>query len=354
MKHEVTIVSAADDRYFDGLLVTLASLLVSSKKPGITYRLHVLDGGIEDGNWQKLEKTLGKIDRQFELSRHLISEEAFADFPSLHFPSKMYYARLFLHRFVNEDRIVYVDSDILFLRDVSELAGLDREYGIQAAIDQTVKTVGADISDAESYGVNSNSRHLNSGVMVIDRRGDPPGDKVLKDAFVFLEKNPTVCATVDQTAINMVLDDRFHELDRTWNFMSNHVCLPKDMPHLIRRDVNIHYVTKLKPWLVYSNEFAFLMYYEFCRSIGYELKAIRSSYRKHFMRLAAANFRPAFFSVATSLFGFLGMQSLSESFAKRKRIAEEFVHLQKKQAAYRRDLLASLKGWAQEIQRELR
>lgn len=116
----IELAVAADGNYFDGMLVTVASVAMNTPKDR-TIRFHILDGGISDTDYSFLVQRISEIHKA-GFVRHVIDDSVFDGFPPWAGASKMTYARLLLPKLLPDiGHVIYIDCDILWTKDISEL-----------------------------------------------------------------------------------------------------------------------------------------------------------------------------------------------------------------------------------------
>jgi len=121
-------------------------------------------------------------------------------------------------------RVLYLDSDVLVLSDITELwNSFDTNYAAAAAPDTPAcPYVGCSkIADViTSYGLLESDRYFNSGVLLMNLktwREEGIGKQVL-DLIAGVGHQFTY---VDQTALNIVLHAKWQVLDPAWNVTSS-------------------------------------------------------------------------------------------------------------------------------------
>lgn len=215
MKH-VAICSASNETYVHGVAVALASTLLHAPRD-VKCRVYVLDGGIRDHSWRKLEKTIAALPRDCELIRLRPNLQTYAGLPQDWGSSVMTYARLALPQMVEEPRILYVDADLMVQADWTAL--WETELGdaiIAAAPDVITKTLGGEKLDLEKFKLDGAVPYLQAGFLLMDLnkwRDFGVSEKVI----CYLRENPDHCCFWDQSAINVVLYQRWKMLAREWN-----------------------------------------------------------------------------------------------------------------------------------------
>lgn len=117
---KIDIALAADGGYFCGLFVTACSIAKYANKDA-RLRFNILDGGIGEEDWVRLETTVLRYHGESELRRFKITGEMFKDFLLWH-GNHMTYARLLLPDLLSDaDYCIYCDVDFLWMRDIAEL-----------------------------------------------------------------------------------------------------------------------------------------------------------------------------------------------------------------------------------------
>lgn len=243
----VTLVLCADRAVLQGLAVTVLSALdhLSDRAS-----VHVIGSGLrlEDkrdlrGSWQH--------PRLAELAFHDLDYRRLTGFRSTaYLKSKTAYARYFLGDFLpaGATRCLYLDTDLLVLRDLAELAAIDLEpEGLSAPVLAAVPDVSVrldpDNSDAaRRLGLADAGGYFNSGVLAIDlERWRRLG--VAERLVAYSIANETILHSQDQDALNGVLAEQVLRIDPVWNRSQY------ERPDPIDGQV-IHLIGTVKPWHV--------------------------------------------------------------------------------------------------------
>ncbi|HRU05417.1 MAG TPA: glycosyltransferase family 8 protein [Candidatus Brocadiia bacterium] len=253
----IIVALAADEAYFPGLLTTVVSI-VCSTDPHTPLDFRVLDGGLRDGSWARLMRVAGRYGRDARFERIPVALERFSGFRRL-FGSVMPYARLLLPALCPEERVIYVDTDILFLQDVRDLWAMSFDgKAAVASQDQIHWVLKADCPWLAQDDMTGDEPYFNSGLMLINleewRRAC-----IAEQVMRLAEESSDRCAYADQTPLNFVLRGRVKLADVSWNRRPDKVVFPSDgsLPR-----VNIHYMAA-KPWKKYSCAPGFAFWYAF-------------------------------------------------------------------------------------------
>ena len=212
----VAICSASNQTYVHGVAAALASAVLHAPY-GVHCRVYLLDGGIRESSWRKLEKTFAGLPRSCELIRLRPDMQTYAGLPQDWGSSVMTYARLALPQMVTEDRVLYVDADLLVQADWAALWELDLGDAIVAAApDVITKTLGGERLDLIKFNLDGAAPYLQAGFLLLDLnkwRDFGVSEKVI----TYLRENPEHCCFWDQSALNVVLYGRWKMLPWEWN-----------------------------------------------------------------------------------------------------------------------------------------
>ena len=128
MRETVEIALAANGPYFCGLLTTACSIAMHASRE-VALRYHILDGGIDEKDWQYLVERVRHFHPESEFDRLPVNEAMFAKYPAWN-GNRMAYARLILPEALKDvEWVVYCDVDFTWMRDIAEL-WREREDGI--------------------------------------------------------------------------------------------------------------------------------------------------------------------------------------------------------------------------------
>lgn len=272
MNETIHIAGASDERYFPGLLATLTSILVNSRhQQGMAF--HIIDGGIKPHNWRFLENSLKRFSN-VAVFRYSIDQSHFEKFPEFFYDSKMAYARLLLPSLLSVEKVIYVDSDILFLKDISLLWEMEFDgNAAMAALEASTPYLKDDCPLIHELKLNAKAPYFNSGIIYLDLekfRNEDISTKTMQ----YLKEHPDCCRFWDQSALNITLYNNFKLLDQSWNTQSHRMVfkLEERFHDFQNHRLNYHFVTSFKPWLSYNESLPNRLFYTLLDEIGYCLK----------------------------------------------------------------------------------
>ncbi|MEI6561787.1 MAG: glycosyltransferase family 8 protein [Verrucomicrobiota bacterium] len=244
MKH-VAICSASNQTYVLGCAVALASAVLHAPS-GAHCRVYLLDGGIHENSWRKLEKTMASLGRSCELIRLRPDLNYFAGFPKIYGTSVMTYARLALPGMVTEDRVLYVDADLLVQSDWEKLWEMPLEGAVvAAATDVLTKTLGGERLNLEKFHLDGNAPYFQAGFFVMDLNKWREL-QISEKTMAYLRENPEHCHYCDQSALNVVLYGLWKMLPRGWNTPG--YWADQQIEGSSPCDPVMHFNGPLKPW----------------------------------------------------------------------------------------------------------
>lgn len=271
------VLCAADDNYVKPLAVTLHSA-ASSLKPGSRLHVILMDGGISESSWTGLRETLLDLPVAVHVLRP--NRKEISDLTTSHHITHTAYFRLLAARLLPEsiDKVIYLDSDVLVKRDLTELWSLDvGDHYCLAAVDIACPFVDAyqaqsahrrykkaiphlaaisPIPNWRQLELDGSADYFNSGVMVLNLarwRAESIDQKLL----ACLRDNESHVWCWDQYALNVVFAGQWGKLPAHWN-QGAHVFEYPDESHspidgsefVQMRDQPslIHFTTEFKPW----------------------------------------------------------------------------------------------------------
>ena len=239
------LVLACDEAYAMPLATTLRSI-ADHHRTHAPLEVHVLTGGYSEATRRKV------VDSVPAGSMHIRWREVdlglFQSFGLLDHVSRMTYARLQIPQLYagQVPRLLYLDTDILVLADLSELCRTDLEGAPLAAVpdyhvDRELKStlVGRNVN------VPRVRHYFNAGVLLMDpqacvQRGLAPR------AMAYLRDHAST-PYADQDALNAACDGEWKPLDPKWNFQNHHALRIDRLP-AAQRPAIVHFITGSKPW----------------------------------------------------------------------------------------------------------
>ena len=250
----VSVALCADKNIEVGLHVTLYSLLESSRH---RIKINLVLKGYDSHDLGKIYNTLEPFRGLYELSIVEGDDSLFTKCRGL-FGNKFTFMKLMLPELLDEDRIIYLDSDLVVRRDLSELFSSDIGGYVVAASGVAEIEWQLERSFFASLGLNEKAKYFNGGVMLIDLQRWR-ASRITEKCMEFIEKYPRELITADQTVLNYVFyKNQFFELDSSYN----QALYPTSKPVMHTTEKIFHFVGSPKPWdflgeFLHTNYFLF-------------------------------------------------------------------------------------------------
>ncbi len=248
------IVLAPDNNYAKHASVVMASVLTHNRSNIVFW---ILDGGLTEENKSKLSQIDGFDNYTVNFVK--IPVEEFSDFPESGYITRAMWYRLKVASLLptSVDVCLYLDCDTIVNADLTSLFALNLDgyyagVGIDCVYEKFVKNYSRYFPKGYQY--------FNSGVMLINLKGWRE-DKVEEKIMSFLRANPKALKFLDQTILNINLQDKLIDFGITYNFQFTPKFLG-ETSYYARRDEYreaakspkiIHFVGEFKPWKIGYN-----------------------------------------------------------------------------------------------------
>ena len=242
MASSISIALCADKNIEIGLHITLYSLLETSQSP---LKINLVQKGYESRDVDKLHKTLRPFDGNYELNIVNFDEQhLFGKYKGLH-GNKFPFTKLMLASLLSDDKVLYLDSDLLIRKDLSSLFVTDLKGHILGV--SGIESIGSSLRSKfyTSIGMKEEAPYFNSGVMMMDliqwRQQD-----ITKRCIEFADCYADRLVFADEAILNCVFyENNFHILDSSFN----HALYPTS-PSILANDLEavFHFVGSPKPW----------------------------------------------------------------------------------------------------------
>jgi lipopolysaccharide biosynthesis glycosyltransferase len=238
------IILASDEAYGMPLATTLRSITDANQR-WWPLEIHILAFSISAATRSKVASSLPKGAARIDWIP--VESSQFDGLWTQDHISKATYARLLIPSLFPEAavKVLYLDSDLLVLNDLSELWATDLEG---AAVGAILDGLDAQIKAGKlaSMAIPRVKNYFNAGVLLIDL---PKWREELisEKAMQYLKQNPTSPFS-DQDALNVACDGVWKKLDPRWNFVdySEKADIRRLVPE--QRPWIVHFATSQKPW----------------------------------------------------------------------------------------------------------
>ncbi len=225
------VVFAVNDRYAPLLSVAIISLLKKCTKKLI---INVIFSSLSNKNKIYLKRICESYGTAIFFHHVRLSD--FVGLPEMgHLKIETYY-RMAIPEIIHSEKVLYLDCDIIFLSDPSQLFKYDiSDYPIAAVKDPIFQPI-------DRLCMKKNSIYFNAGVMLINLeywRKNNISAKTLN----YLRSHSEKITYADQCALNAVIDGNYVLLDPVYNFQVGHLTIPQ--PEI--SPIVIHFSGSMKP-----------------------------------------------------------------------------------------------------------
>ncbi|WP_373540733.1 glycosyltransferase family 8 protein [Chamaesiphon sp.] len=249
MKSEISVALCADKNVEVSLHVTLYSLLKSSQHP---IQINLVQKGYKSKEIDNIHRTLQQFAGKYRLNVIEFDENAlFGKFKGLH-GNQFNFTKLILANVLPNDRIIYLDSDLVVGKDLSGLFSTNlNEFIIGAS---SIETIADSLRSTfyQSIGMKKEANYFNSGVMLMDLKKWRELD-ITSQCLSFANKYVNRLSFGDEAVLNCIFYENFQAIDASYN----HPLYPDSARHgslatpLVRQnDQNeiFHFVGSPKPF----------------------------------------------------------------------------------------------------------
>lgn len=216
------LIVAATDNHYAILLGALIKSVEVNHHTSEKLCFYIIDDGISAANKARLKNSVDPsmtTIRWFD-SKNILPPDVELPLHNSSFPDTVL-LRLFIPYIVPAEarKVLYMDVDILVLRDIAELWNTDLEGRVMAAVqdmDNTMASGWEPIPNYRALGIPGDAKYFNSGLLLIDPQKWREQD-VSRKIIRFLNENLKHAKLIDQYGLNGVLYNQWLELDPRWN-----------------------------------------------------------------------------------------------------------------------------------------
>jgi len=223
-QNNISIVVASDNHYAIMLAALIKSIEENHKtEEGLDF--YILDDGISVINKEKINASVNPAVTNLIWLKTGVIVPPDITIPIDHtaMPFTTYY-RLFAPGIVPKEveRVIYLDSDMIVLKDISKLWNTDIENKLFAAVQDWQLTVSCSwggIPNYEQLGIPADTSYFNAGLLVIDTKKWRAED-VTRRVIEFMNENMRFVNFADQYGLNGLLYNQWYKLNPGWNWFA--------------------------------------------------------------------------------------------------------------------------------------
>ncbi|RCL03784.1 MAG: Glycosyl transferase family 2 protein [Candidatus Tokpelaia sp. JSC161] len=221
--NDVPIFFSCDDNYINYLSVVLQSILDHASDLYV-YHIVILDCGITKDSLRVIEQ---QIAQYHNFTLNIISAISFLKENHKSFKEKDHFTYAIYGRFLipeicsHFDKALYVDTDMIFCRDIASLMKIDiQDQYIAAVIDSKIEIDRMTNSWWHTYFkerlcLNTHNYYINSGLILLNLK--KWREYSLHDKCISLLGSSKEFIFPDQDVINIICKDKIYYLDQSWN-----------------------------------------------------------------------------------------------------------------------------------------
>lgn len=272
MHEYIKIAFVTDDNYFENTLVAIESILESTtQKNRLVF--YILDLGISEKNIKFLKN------KYIKKNNIIIKLENVGNSKIINYKIKTHvsiaaYAKIYLPNIIKEDKVIYLDSDLIVSDDIFNLWNeFENNISVKAVCNPFYNY------DNKYLGITDNSKTFNSGVMLLNldlMRMKNSSNELEK----FLDMYHDKTKLHDQAAFNAVFKDSWKELDLRWNcqviMLQNHYTklnISQNLYFSLYKEAKIiHFTSNSKPWQFRNNHPYKSLYLKFYNQVYGSIK----------------------------------------------------------------------------------
>ncbi len=233
------IALASDDNFATPLKVAVYSYFKSNPEPT---RVHVLFENLNEDHLKSLQIIASRISPDSEIVAHKINPGRFEQREDCSVTSTATCVRYLIPELIQDcDTVLYLDSDLVVVGDLSELFSMELGENLIAGVqDDFVSTRPWGREMKARFGV---SAYVNAGVLLMNLR--QMREESVGDKFLSLDAGNNFPFR-DQDVINAVCSGRVAMLDQKYNYFIFDGGLSAKI---------YHFAGNLKPWYVNKNDY---------------------------------------------------------------------------------------------------
>lgn len=238
--NNIAICLSSDNNYVQHLGATISSVL-KNKNDDEFINVYIIDGGISDENKAKLNSFQNKFDCKIEY--------VFPDLDKLKncitykgdYISLATYYRLLIPEMVMEERVIYLDCDIIVRKSLKALYEKDFTCNLVLGSEDVSSEVHKKRLELEKY--------VNAGVLLMNTK-QMREENTVSRILDWLANNIEKVDRHDQDVINASINDRIDYVEDIYNVQVRRKNMCKF--DKIEDPAILHFISGQKPWTLYK------------------------------------------------------------------------------------------------------
>lgn len=247
-------IGVACDNHYIMLLAALIKSIEANIREGQKVNLYIIEDNVSNRNRNKLQQSINPEITTLiwkpirSIIRTIIASKMRLPVDNSSYPMNIYF-RFFIPFFVPDDveKVLYLDVDMIVQKDITELFEVDlNNYVVGAVLDPRILTFDnswGGILNYKALGLPGDTKYFNTGLLLMNIpkwKEFNVTEKIMKCIY----DNRKFANYPDQYALNIVLANRWLELNALWN----HFCVfEHPSPYII------HFVQRKPIYQSYNN-----------------------------------------------------------------------------------------------------
>lgn len=265
---DIPVILCINNIYCQQTAALIKSIICNSKFSN--YKFYILHSSVDEKNQNLLRQVFNDI--EFINIQEYVDKQSIEKYEntnkSINYISSEMYYRLFIPDiFKQYDKVLYLDSDMTVIKDISELYNIDIDNYYAGVVEgKIIKEFIRKNQKVDTYpqynwkqylSIKLNKkdlRYFNSGMLLLNLK-KLREDGIQQKIFEFLKKESPL-EFPDQDVLNAFFDEKAKYLPEKYNTF--HAALTKET-------VIIHFVGKEKPWNYYKSNESFEHFWKYLK-----------------------------------------------------------------------------------------
>ena len=239
----IPIFFAVDDKYVPFLAVTLQSLVNNASQENY-YVIKILYTNMSEESKEKISKyTRENVNIEYVDLNYYIEKIKSKLYTRDYFSMTTYFRLFISNLYPQYNKAIYLDCDIVLLKDIAELYNIDIGDNLLGAVPDDIIQKNEVFQEyvEKVVGVASYKTYFNAGMLVMNL--DELRKFQFQEKFLYLLENVKFSVIQDQDYLNRICKGRVKLIDTAWNLM------PTASDDMKEEDIKlIHYNYQYKPW----------------------------------------------------------------------------------------------------------
>ena len=239
----IPIFFAVDDKYVPFLAVTVQSL-VNNASSEYYYVIKILYTNMSEESKEKINKyTRENVNIEYVDLNYYIEKIKNKLYTRDYFSMTTYFRLFISNLYPQYNKAIYLDCDIVLLKDIAELYNIDIGDNLLGAVPDDIIQKNEVFQEyvEKVVGVANYKTYFNAGMLVMNL--DELRKFQFQEKFLYLLENIKFSVIQDQDYLNRICKGRVKLIDTGWNLM------PTASDDMKEEDIKlIHYNYQYKPW----------------------------------------------------------------------------------------------------------